>query len=361
MRISERGLVSLIRRKLESNCSSREVILGPGDDAAVIAHPVGNALVISTDALVENVHFRLDWATGCLLGKKAFLASVSDIFAMGARPQTCLVSLGLPVRTEPAFVEDIFDGMLEEANRLGASVVGGNISRSDILFIDMTVTGVVQPDSVITRAGAKVGDSIYVTGELGGAALAAKNLLEGRIDGAMVTRAEAALKVGNEISETESDNAGVIELLSRFFVPKIRADESLLLAEARICTSMIDISDGVGSDLGQICEESGVGALVEIGSIPLFDKIPTMAMTEDSDLTELAINGGEDYELLFTINPTDEARLHELLGTNALCAISRIGRITPESEGVVYMNSKGERFERFAGFDHFAGRAAGNR
>ena len=361
MRLSERELISLIRRKLEGNCSSSEVIVGPGDDAAVIAHPVGEALVISTDALVEGVHFCLDWATGFLLGQKALLASISDIFAMGARPQTCLVSLGLPVKTEPSFVEDLFDGMLKEANRLGASIVGGNISRSENLFIDMTVTGVVRPEAVVTRAGANVGDNIYVTGELGGAALAAKCLLKGRIDRAMVAKAESVLRGASlELGTWNLELGAVVELLARFFVPKIRADESLVLAEARICTSMIDISDGIGSDLSQICHESGVGALVKIDSIPLFDRIPAIAMTEESDLTELAICGGEDYELLFTVNPNDEARLRELFGTNALCTISKIGRIVPKSKGVVYVDSKGERFERFTGFDHFARRADGH-
>jgi len=357
MRLSEKELISLIRRKLEGNCSSREILVGPGDDAAVIAHPVGEALVISTDALVEDVHFCLDWATGSLLGQKAFLASVSDIFAMGARPRTCLVSLGLPMKTEPSFVEDLFDGMLKQANRLGASIVGGNISRSEPLFIDMTVTGVVRPEAVITRAGANVGDSIYVTGELGGAALAVECLLKGRIDGAMVARAEPILRGASAGTRAVGDDAAVVELLSRFFVPKIRADESLLLAEARICTSMIDISDGIGSDLSQICDESGVGALVEIDSIPLFDRIPAIAMTEESDFIELAICGGEDYELLFTVDPNDEARLRELFGTNALCRITKVGRIVPKSKGLVYVDSNGEQIESFAGFDHFAGKA----
>ncbi len=371
MRLSERELISLIRRKLARGISSEEVIVGPGDDAAVIAHPVGQALVISTDALVEDVHFSLEWATGFLLGQKALLTSVSDVFAMGAAPQTCLVSLGLPTRIEPAFVEDLFDGMIKQANRFNACIVGGNISRSENLFIDMTVTGVVRPEAVITRAGANVGDSIYVTGELGGAALAAECLLKGRIDRSMVARAESVLRGDSDGTRAVGDDAAVVELLARFFVPRIRADEAISLAEARICTSMIDISDGIGSDLSHICDESGVGALVEIDSIPLFDRIPAIAMMEKSDLIELAICGGEDYELLFTIDRNNEARLHQLFDENALCSISRIGHVVPKSKGVVYVFCNGERFksaegrdsakgERFAGFDHFTRRADGH-
>ena len=357
MLLSERELISLIKRKLESSSPSREIIVGPGDDAAVIAHPSGEALVISTDALVEDVHFSLRWASGFLLGQKSFLSSVSDIFAMGARPHACLVSLGLPLNIEPSFVEDLYDGMLKQANRLGASIVGGNISRSEKLFIDMTVTGVVHPEAVVTRAGASVGDSIYVTGELGGAALASKCLLKGRIDRSMVMRAESVFRGVSAGTQSEGDDAAVVELLARFFVPKIRAEEARLLSEARICTSMIDISDGIGSDLSQICFESGVGALIEIDSIPVFDRIPAIAMRGGFDLRELAICGGEDYELLFTVGFGEEARLHRLFDANALCRITKIGRILPKSKGLVYVDCNGERIESFAGFDHFAGKA----
>jgi len=361
MRLSEKELISLIRRKLEANVTSAEVIVGPGDDAAVIAQCADEALVISTDALVEDVHFSLDWATAFLLGVKSLLSSISDIFAMGARPQACLVSLGLPAGIEPPFIEDLFDGMIRQANRFGACIVGGNISRSEKLFVDMTVTGLVHPGAVITRAGAKVGDSIYVTGELGGAALAAKCLLERRINGQTVARVESILRGDSEAPLTGSDDASLVELLARFFAPRIRADESQLLAEARICTAMIDLSDGIGSDLGHICQESGVGALVKIDSIPLFDMVPAVAMTEESDLTELAICGGEDYELLFTVDPSDEARLQQLFGTDLRCPISKIGRIISKSEGLIYLGKNGERLDRFGGFDHFARRADGHR
>ncbi|MBN2209651.1 MAG: thiamine-phosphate kinase [Candidatus Coatesbacteria bacterium] len=359
MRLSEKELISLIRRKLEANVTSAKVIVGPGDDAAVIAQSADKALVISTDALVEGVHFSLDWATAFLLGQKSLLSSISDIFAMGARPQACLVSLGLPAGIEPPFIEDLFDGMIRQANRFGACIVGGNISRSERLFVDMTVTGIVHPGAVITRAGAKVGDSIFVTGDLGGAALAVKCLLERRINGQTVARVESILRGDSEAPPTCSGDAGLVELLARFFVPRIRADESQLLAEARICTSMIDLSDGIGSDLGHICQESGVGALVEIESVPLFDMVPVAAMTDESDLTELAICGGEDYELLFTVDPGDEARLQELLGVGLRCPISKIGRIISKSEGLIYLSKNGECLDRFAGFDHFARRAEG--
>ncbi|HUT02470.1 MAG TPA: thiamine-phosphate kinase [bacterium] len=351
MRFSEKELISLIKRRLAKSAPSEGIIVGPGDDAAIIAPTPGEALVISTDAVVEDVHFRLEWATGFLLGSKSLLSSISDIFAMGARPQACLVSLGLSSRIDPLFVEDLFEGMLKGAGRLGASIVGGNITRSDKVFIDMTVTGLVAPGAAITRAGAEVGDAIYVTGCLGGAALAAECLFGGRMDKGALIKVESFLR--DDMAEPQGDDAAQIALLSRFFAPPIRAQESLTLAAARICTSMIDISDGIGSDLREVCCESEVGAEIEIDSIPVFDRVPGSAAIKESDMLELAISGGEDYELLFTVRQADELRLHRLFRTNDLCRITKIGRITPSSAGLVFLDKNGRQSGGFTGFDHF--------
>jgi len=356
MRLSERELVSLIRRKLARSTASEGTIVGPGDDAAIIAPPPGEALALSTDAIVEDVHFRRRWATGFLLGLKSLLSSISDIFAMGARPRACLVSLGLSTWASPLFVEDLFEGMLKAAGRFGASIVGGNITRSNKLFIDMTVTGHLAPGNAITRAGAKVGDAIYVTGHLGGAALAAKHLFGGRIDRGRLAEVESFLR--DDVAATPGD--AQVELLSRFFAPPIRAEESSALAAAGICTSMIDISDGIGSDLREVCHESGVGAVIEIDSIPVFDRLPGSLAINRRDMLRLAISGGEDYELLFTVRQSDELRLQRLFQENDLCPITKIGRITPNSEGIVFLDNDGRPSEGFTGFDHFSTKEEGH-
>ncbi len=358
MRFSEKELISLIKKRLAKGAPSEGIIVGPGDDAAIIAQPPGEALVISTDAIVEDVHFRLEWATGFLLGLKSLLSSISDIFAMGARPQACLVSLGLSSRTDPIFVEDLFEGMLKGAGRFGASIVGGNITRSDKLFIDMTVTGHVVSGAAITRAGAEIGDAIYVTGCLGGAALAAECLFGGRMDKGALAEAESFLR--DDMAELRGDDAAQTELLSRFFAPPIRAQESLALVAARICTSMIDISDGIGSDLREVCCESEVGAVIEIDSIPVFDRVPGSVAIKESDMLQLAISGGEDYELLFTVHQSDELRLHRLFQTNNLCPITKIGRIAPSSEGLVFLDKNGRPSGGFTGFDHFSRKEEGH-
>ncbi|MBN1592736.1 MAG: thiamine-phosphate kinase [Candidatus Coatesbacteria bacterium] len=359
MRLSERELISLIRRKLATSSPGRGIVVGPGDDAAVVSIPENESLVISTDSLVEDVHFSLKWATGFLLGQKSFLSSISDIYAMGARPHTCLVSLGLSRTTESAFVEDLFDGMLAQAERLGVSIIGGNIARSEKVFIDMTVTGAARRNRIITRGGAKVGDSVFVTGELGGAAIAVEMLLRGQISPEDVEMTERVIR-GREVPlEPKSKDAALVSLISRFFAPSLRPDEALLLSNARICTSLIDISDGIGSDLAQICSESQVGALIDTKSIPLFKELPNIAKGEDFELRRLAMRGGEDYELLFTVAPDDELRLQQLFDSNSLCRVSKIGHIIPASEGLVFADREGRPIECLSGFDHFAGKAEG--
>ncbi|MBN2208358.1 MAG: thiamine-phosphate kinase [Candidatus Coatesbacteria bacterium] len=354
MRLSEKELISLIRRKLEQSATSKRVIVGPGDDAAVLEAPSGEAVVLSTDAIVQDVHFALHRCTGFLLGQKALLSSVSDVVAMGARPDSCLCSLGLPASTEVSFVEDLFDGMLMAARPLGVSVIGGNISRSDKLFVSMTATGTAQKDLLLKRSGAREGDLIYVTGELGGAALAASCFAKGEFSLEQIKVADCFLRAGCSDDSLSEEQAAVVELVRSFFTPSLRLNEALLLASERISTAMIDISDGIASDLEHVCFESGVGAAVEVDSVPVFGRIKRPVECVGPEMSALAINGGEDYELLFTVGPENEPRLRHLFTERNLCSITKIGHIVARSEELTYVDGRGSPVSGQGGFDHFA-------
>ncbi|MCD6326139.1 thiamine-phosphate kinase [bacterium] len=355
MRLNEREMVSLIRRKLGSVSSLGTTIIGPGDDAAAIDIGSGMALVLSTDTIVENVHFKSDWVSAYLLGYKSFLAAVSDIYAMGARPNTSLCSLGLPTsRTTRAFIDELFDGLVKAGAELGVETVGGNISRSRELFISTSVTGFANADTIAQRSGAKVGDSIYVTGRLGGAAVATHCLLNGRFCESDIKDAHHVLFARCASEEMGLEHPIATRLLKELFMPTLRAQESLALSEQNFCTSMIDISDGIGSDLQAICDESKVGASIDVTALPLFEGAEVLEMPGESGLLNPLIQGGEDFELLFTVNRGDESRLRDFFHKKGFCEITRIGRITGAVEGMRFVDASGSGVSGIDGFDHFA-------
>jgi thiamine-monophosphate kinase len=345
----EFDFISRIKRCAEAargGAQSDGLVLGIGDDAAVFNGRGRLDSVITADLLVEDVDFRRT-SFPQDIGYKALAVSLSDIAAMGARPRWALLSLGLPqpIYASP-FAAGIYEGFLSAAREFGVTLIGGDVSSTpERIVIDSIVVGETRRGGAVLRSGARPGDHIYVTGTLGGAAAGLKLL-------------EHADSLRTPAARTRSCS-GLKELLRRQARPTPRVECGALLGERRLASAMIDLSDGLSSDLAHLCERSGVGALVEAARIPVAHSLRraktinsnrlTRALTDDA--LRLALHGGEDFELLFTVRPRVAARLPRRLGGVRL---TRIGEVREAREGVRI--SQGGRAEilRASGFDHFA-------
>jgi thiamine-monophosphate kinase len=275
---------------------------GIGDDAAVIKQLGGRETVITADLLIEEIDFRRSTMPPRLLGHKALAVSLSDIAAMGARPRWALVSLGVPREVwDSNFIDDFYDGFFALADYYGVALVGGDVSRApDKIIVDSIVVGEVKRGRAVLRSGARPGDHIFVTGTLGGAA-AGFRFLE---HGARLGEESSFGRKGREIER----------LLLRHLRPEPRAAWGALLGAEHLATAMIDLSDGLSSDLAHLCRESRTGALIEASRLPINPSVKRVCGRRALDPLALALHGGEDFELLFTIRPRDLRHLPRRLG-----------------------------------------------
>jgi len=320
--IAEIGEFGFLARLLPQLPGTSDLIVGPGQDCAVIAAR-RNSWLLTVDALVEHVHFERTWLSPYQLGRKSFLVNASDIAAMGGYPRFCVVSLGVS-RTYPARdLRALQAGIVAAAGDCGASVAGGNLSRADKLFVSVTVLGEA-PRRIVTRQGARAGDRIYVTGTLGDAALGVRWLRS---------------HVGCGRSRYP---------VRRFCQPSPRLQAGRLLVNRGLVSAMIDVSDGLVQDLDHICTESRVGAEIQTGTIPCS---PAYRAALGADLT-LALRGGEDYELLCTV-PERHVKTLQRLARQLGCPITCIGRITPGGDIALRTSDGGVISLDGRGYDHF--------
>jgi len=256
-----------------------------GDDCAVLSKDSKTDLVITTDLLVEDIDFRIAWTTPEFLGHKALAVSLSDVAAMGAKPVWAMLSIGIPKKIwKTDFAEKFYDGYMRLAKKFQVEIVGGDISKTpDKIIIDSIVAGEVRKGKAVLRSGAKVGDLIFVTGKLGGAA-GGLSLLESGI------RFDSKDKIRRK------------NLLLKQLQPSPKIPDGEFLRENNLATSMIDLSDGISGDLAHICRASKVGAKIYADKIS-FHKNSSPAANSFDEKLDLALNGGEDFELLFTVNP----------------------------------------------------------
>jgi thiamine-monophosphate kinase len=325
------------------------LVLGIGDDAAVIRHRTGFDTVITADLLVEGIDFRLDrlGISARDMGHKALAVSLSDIAAMGARPRFCLLSVGVPAeRWRTNFLEDFYAGVRALAARHGVAIIGGDTSRTpQRVVVDSVVLGEVRRGRAVLRSGARPGDQIFVTGALGGAAAGLK-ILEGRAVQAPESR--AFQKSSSQNSSLKLSRAER-RLARRQTRPTPRVEWGALLGERRLATAMIDLSDGLSSDLAHLCRESRVGARVDAALLP-FDPALKSAANDEDEILSLALDGGEDFELLFTVRPRDVSKLpDEIEGVRA----TRVGEVTSERVKIKLVEDGRERALKPRGFEHF--------
>ena len=313
------------------------VLRGIGDDAAVIAPAAGRQIVLTTDLLAEGVHFDLKTASFEDVGYKAAIANLSDVAAMGARPEHLLVALALPHSTNRTDVLRLYKGLMAACRPSRVALIGGDTSASASgLFLSLTVTGSAPSGSTLLRNGARAGDLIYVTGTLGDS-LAGLRLLsrEGR---------KAAARL---------DPSARRFLIARHRRPIAHCRLGQLLSRHRLASAAIDLSDGLSGDLRHICTQSKVGAAINISSLPLSPALRAYARATRTDPAKLALQGGEDYELLFTVPPSKARRL-ERLAAQPGRRLTRIGVTTPVRSGLRMIDALGRSLPLpNLSYDHF--------
>ncbi len=325
-RMGEFGLIREIRRW--TTPSHSDLIQGIGDDVAVINRGK-RALLITTDILIEDIHFERTWISPYHLGKKALAVNLSDIASMGGFPKYFLISLGLPKNLPFSFVSWFYRGLREEAKRFQVDLIGGDTSLSQKIVVNISLIGEGKRENLLFRNGAEVGDDLYVSGTLGDAALGLKILQDRGV---------------------KKKPKGLID---KHLSPVPRIELGQALSRKHIASAMIDVSDGLLSDTQHISEESQVGARIWEDRIPLSSLYQRWAQAYSKDRYQIALSGGEDYELLFTAPKKMRDRISFFVRSLHV-PITRIGEILTKKEGLQVIRRNGEKYypDRM-GFDHF--------
>ncbi len=316
MPLAEQKLIQQIRRSVRKD---KSVVTGIGDDCAVLRVPPGHELLVTTDFTIENVHFRRDWHSPELVGWRCLTRGLSDIAAMGGQPRAAFLSLALASDVPQKWVDHFLKGLLDLAKEFKLPLAGGDTAQSmSGIQADIVVVGSVPKGTAVLRSGAKAGQQIYVTGELGGSAAVLARLAESKPVGHL-----------------------------RHFRPQARVAVGQWLRQRRIASAMIDLSDGLSTDLEHICQESHVGAELEAKAIPSAQLgRREKELGKKQVALDLALHGGDDYELLFTSASRVPSRI-------AGVRVTRIGQTT-RSMGMRLIAEDGEaRPLRARGWEHF--------
>jgi thiamine-monophosphate kinase len=314
--MKERRLITRIQKLASLSIGSSPVVQGIGDDCAVLQLPRGIQLLVTTDLCVENVHFRRKWHPAASVGHRCLARGLSDIAAMGGRPLACFLSLGLPPKLPQSWVDGFFGGLRDLGRRFHVQLAGGDLSSASEIIADIVVTGQSPSGRAVLRSGARPGDRIYVTGAIGGSAAVLQELYAGK-------RIKAARS-------------------NSHFYPEPRIQVGQWLQKRGVATAMIDLSDGLSVDLAHICEESRVSACISARQIPI---------AKGSSL-DLALHGGEDYELLFTASKN--TKLPSRIAGTAITEIGTVSNPTNYSSAIRILGENGTvRPLPQRGWEHF--------
>lgn len=333
--LGEFGLIARFQSHLKYH--SPKLKIGIGDDCAVYHFSADKYLLATTDSLVEDVHFQLKFITPKQLGRKALVVNISDVAAMGGTPKLALVSLGIPKNLSVGFLDDFYKGINQICRDYQIELCGGDtVASPKHLMVNITLLGEVKKNRLFARSGARPGDKILVTGTLGDSALGLKLLTNRRKKWAGSLKARKWL-------------------IQKHLEPAPRIREALKLSRSNLrVTSMIDISDGLIQDLHHICQAGKVGARIDENRLPLSSALEQTARANHLKHNKLALSGGEDYELLFTLNPHDVNKLIRQF-TNSFSPLTMIGEIQSRSSGItlVRKNGRNETITEPMGFNHF--------
>ena len=329
----ERALIALIRSRFPNDPARLHV--GIGDDAAVAATVRGAFEVLTTDALVEGVHFERAFSPFEDVGYKSLAVNVSDIAAMGARPRLALLSLILPVGMSVGEVDRLLGGVAAMAAEAGVTIAGGNITRSPgPLVVDATLIGDVRPRKYLTRAGGRPGDGLYVSGAVG-AAVAGLDWLRRREGGAPDSPLEP----------------GLGDCVRRYRRPEPRFRLGAALGRGRAASACMDLSDGLADAVSQLAAASGTGAFIDAASLPIPRAASDWFASHGVDPVLTALAGGDDYELLFAVPPRHRGRLKTAVQQSRSPTITRIGELT--ADPAIVLRRDGQSTPLPAGFTHF--------
>ena len=330
----ERGLIDLIRRRLPP--APADLLVGPGDDAAVVRPDRGAFQILTTDAVVEGVHFDLRSSSPADAGHKALAANLSDIASMGGAPRFALLSLMLPDACTLETVDQLLDGFLDLAERARVTVAGGNISRSPgPLIIDVALTGSVRPRKVLTRGGGRAGDRLYVSGSIGAAAA-----------GLAWLKAQ-----GSGTYRERPTDPGLGECVDRHRRPEPRIRLGTIAGRTRAASACLDLSDGLADAVRQMAEASGTGAKVDAGRLPIQPAAVEWFRSTGADPVLRALQGGDDYELLLAVPARAKGRFRALTRLAGGLALTHIGELTKESSLALVRDGVEEALPE--GFAHF--------
>lgn len=334
--LGERALVERIRARFATDGT---LVVGIGDDAAVAAPVRGELEVLTTDALVEGVHFDPTYSSYTDVGARALAVNLSDIAAMGASPRLALLSVILPERLTAADVDALLDGFAAEATEAKVTVAGGNLARSSSggsgpLVVDVTVIGSVGPRRILTRSAGRPGDALYVTGMIGAAA-AGLDWLK--------THRGSALR--------DPQEAEIAECVARHRRPGARTRIGTMLGRTRAATTCMDLSDGLADAVTQIANQSGTGAAIDAASLPIHPGAIQWFSSRGIDPVTAALSGGDDYELLFGVPHKRRGRLRHVIQQSRGVPITHIGELTKDKAIVLNHDGRSERLPH--GFVHF--------
>jgi thiamine-monophosphate kinase len=331
--IGEFGLIRRINKLLgKAGIQSRGLTLGMGDDCASFQPKANVEILVTCDCMVEGRHYLKDYMTAVDIGRRAMVMNISDIGAMGGYPLYALVSLGLREDTPVKDIEDIYQGFIEELRPFQASIVGGNVTRSeDSNFMDIILIGEAEKDVLLRRSTARIGDAVLVTGYPGQAAAGLKLLLDRDKD----RYPEAHI------------------LITAYTRPVHKAREGRAIAKSGLASSMIDISDGLIGDLRHICEESAVGAEIVREKLPISEHMSAIDL-EPGALYDMVLNDSDDYELIITCPPENIEMIRSVVTEINNVSVSEIGSITDASKGLKILFPDGSKRNLIShGWDHF--------
>lgn len=319
--IGEFGLIQIIQSILPK--PSQDVLVGLGDDTATF-QPKTQPIIVSTDAMVEDIHFRLDWTNAGDLAHKALASSLSDLAAKAAKPAYAVITVGVPGHTSVEFMEAFYHSLAKQSQQWHTQIIGGDTVSSEKLWISITVWGYQTTLHPLKITNAQVKDKILVTGFLGDAAGGLNLLMDSK----------------------NCDSEHHQYLINRLSCPTPRIDKALAIARIITPSTMTDISDGISRDLKKICEASQTGAMIDAAQLPIS---PALNGVMKEDAAKTAWKGGEDYELLLTANPVDAEKLLQQWD-QSLCPLTIIGAITDGKNGI---QVEGLDPSNIQGFDHY--------